>query len=406
MKASSFNELAPGQLVRTDRDALAFVPDPLPRELDLPGSTIRLLSRANHAVGELSGVSRSLKNPYLLGSALLRREAILSSRIEGTVTTSEQLVLFEAGARVDSEQERNDAREVLNYVEAMNHGLRRLKAIPVSLRLIRELHAKLMKGVRGHHEQPGEFRRSQNFIAHHGATIEEARYVPPPVREMHEALDRFEKYLHVEPHAGTNGAVDFDEDPDLPPLLIRIGLLHYQFEAIHPFRDGNGRVGRLLIPLLLVSHGRLHAPLLYLSSYFERNREAYYDLLLGVSQRGHWTEWLDFFLKGMIESSIESVDKADKLIALRDSWRSEFEHARSSVLLHKLIDQLFMSPALTIGDAARSLRVTVPSASKNVKKLVDAGILTERTGRKWGQIFVAHDIVQLIDRRTERKRSR
>jgi Fic family protein len=328
---------------------------------------------------------------------LLRREAILSSRIEGTVTSSEQLVLFEAGAPIDPGRERDDAREVLNYVHAMERGLRRLPTLPVSLRLIRELHEVLLKGVRGEHDRPGQFRDSQNWIGPRGGSIREARYVPPPVREMNEALDDFEKYLHLEPHMGQEGTAAIEEDPNLSPLLVRLALIHYQFEAIHPFRDGNGRVGRLLIPLLLVSHGRLRAPVLYLSAFLERQRTTYYDLLLAVSQRGEWTEWVDFFLRGVAESAAEAVAQADILITLRDTWRREFETARSSALLHKLIDRLFETPAIRISGAQKLLKVTAASASANIKKLVEAGIVEERTGRKRDQIFVAMDIVRLMD---------
>ncbi|MDD5308979.1 MAG: Fic family protein [Deltaproteobacteria bacterium] len=377
--------------------ASAFVPDPLSRELPLEGSTIRLLCRANHALGELSGVARPLKNPYLLGSALLRREAILSSRIEGTITSPEQLVLFEAGARFEEGHERNDTREVLNYVHAMQRGLSLLKNLPVSLRLIRELHEVLLQGVRGEQEHPGKFRDSQNWIGRRGSSIHEATYVPPPVKEMGEALDDLEKYIHVEPHGDQGGLHDFDEDPNIVPVLIRLALIHYQFEAIHPFRDGNGRVGRLLIPLLLVSHGRLRSPLLYLSAYFERHRADYNDLMLSVSQNGKWTEWIDFFLRGVAESANESISQADRLIALRERWRAVFETARSSALLHKLIDRLFETPAITIGDARDLLDVSMAAASSNVKKLVEAGIVKERTGNKRRQVFVAMDIVSLID---------
>jgi len=385
--------------------ASAFVPDPLPRQLPVQGSTARLLSRANHALGELSGIARPLKNPYLLGSALLRREAILSSRIEGTITSPEQLAMFEAGAPLEEDRARHDAREVMNYVRAMQGGLKRLPEIPVSLRLIRELHETLLRGVRGGRERPGQFRESQNWIGPPGATIQNARYVPPPVQEMRRALDDFEKYLHLEPHAD-DGEVTGDEGPELSPLLVRLALVHYQFEAIHPFRDGNGRVGRLLIPLLLVSHGRLRGPLLYLSAYFERQRSTYYDLLLAVSQRGAWTEWVDFFLRGIAESAKEAVSQADVLIALRENWQTRFETARSSVLLHKLIDHLFERPAIRIADARKLLRVTTASASANIKKLVTAGIVEERTGRRRDQIFVAMDIIRLMDDVEEGQKSR
>ena len=394
MRRQDFKVTSPGRLVPAG-GVHAFVPDPLPRQLQLAGSTARLMSRANHRIGELSGISRPLKNPYLLGSALLRREAILSNRIEGTITNSEQLVLFEAGARLDDDD--SSAGEVLNYVKAMRHGIKMLPKLPVSLRLIQELHDIVLKGVRGQRELPGHFREDQNWIGRPGSSIQEARYVPPPVADMRRGLNDLEKYLHLEPHSGSEGWEDFEEQADLAPLLVRLALIHYQFEAIHPFRDGNGRVGRLLIPLLLVSHGRLRAPLLYLSAYLERHRTEYYDHLLTVSQQGAWTEWIDFFLRGVIESATEAISQADTLIHLREDWRGRFEKARSSALLHKLIDSLFERPAITIGSAERLLKVTTASASKNIKKLLSEGIVEERTGRKRDQIFVAMDIVRLMD---------
>jgi Fic family protein len=398
MQVSAFTELSPGKLVPTIEGSVAFVPSPLPRHLPIDKATVRHLSRSNHALGELNGVARFLKNPYLLGSALLRREAILSSRIEGTQTSPEQLALFEAGAPIERDRDRNDAREVLNYVRAMERGLSRLPKLPVSQRLIRELHEVLMHGVRGEHDRPGHFRDTQNWIGRPNSPIQEARFVPPPPQEMRAALNDLEEYIHLEPHAEAGRSPTPDEDPDLSPLLVRLALIHYQFETIHPFRDGNGRVGRLLMPLLLVSHGRLREPLFYLSSYFERQRDRYYDLLLGVSQKGRWDEWVDFFLLGIEESARDAVVRVDELLALRDDWRRRFETARSSALLHKLIDRLFETPAIRIRDAEELLGVTTASASSNIKKLVAAGILSERTGRKRDQVFVAMQILRLIDR--------
>jgi Fic family protein len=396
VQPSDFTSDSPGELVPTEGGAWAFAPNQLPRKLPLAGSTVRLLGRANHALGELSGVARLIKNPYLLGSALLRREAILSSRIEGTTTSPEQLVLFEAGAPFEKTRDREDAQEVLNYVLAMQRGLHLLKKLPVSLRFIRELHAVLLHGVRGEREHPGQFRTCQNWIGRKSGSIRDATFVPPPVKEMGEALDDLEKFIHLEPHADIPDPLGSRDDPDLPPIVIRQALIHYQFEAIHPFRDGNGRVGRLLVPLLFISHGLLKAPLLYLSAYFERHRSDYHALLFAVSQRGAWNEWVDFFLRGVEESANESIRHADALIALRERWKARFEKARSPALLHKLIDHLFDTPAIRIGDAKRLLGVTTASASAIIKKLVEAGIVAERTGRMRGQVFVAADIVKLI----------
>lgn len=392
MRASDFGPNSPGRLVPTVDGAQAFVPDPLPTKFALEPSVVHLLARAERSLGRLDGVTSRLLNPYLLGSPLLRREAILSSRIEGTVTTPEQLVLFEAGASPQEDQKFEDAREVANYVKAMQYALRRIKALPISLRLITEIHKVLMRGVRGGDIQPGEFRTYQNFVGRPDASIKDARFVPPPVPEMKAALHALETYLHLDQDSNDRAS------EDIPPLLVRLALTHYQFEAIHPFRDGNGRVGRLLIPLLLISHGRLDEPLLYMSSYFERFRSAYYDHLLDVSTSGRWTPWVAFFLRGVEISALESTLQAETLIDMRERWHERFQSARSSALLLKLVDQLFKSPSITISQAAKLLKVTDVTASNNVRKLVDAGILTERTGRKWGQVFVAMDILKLIGR--------
>ncbi len=395
MQTADFTATSPGRLVPTVEGAMAFVPAPLPRSLPLQGATLHWLVRAERALGELSGVTGRLVNPYLLGSPLLRREAILSSRIEGTYATAEQLALLEAGAPPADERQRHDTREVLNYIAAMHHGVWTLSTLPVSKRLICAVHAKLLEGVRGGTERPGEFRTSQNYIGKRVDGIKGARFVPPPLVEMLECLDDLETYLHLEPHGQPDPAAE--PDPTLAPLLVRLALIHYQFEAIHPFRDGNGRVGRLLIPLLLISHGRLREPLLYMSGYFDQQKDAYQDHMLRVSQTGDWGPWLEFFLRGVVASARESVDLATDLHALRKKWQGQFQSARSSALLVKLIDELFRSPAITMGQAKALLSVTHAAASSNIKKLVKAGILSERTGKKRGQVFVATEILALVE---------
>lgn len=395
MQASEFTTSSPGRLVPTTDSALAFVPAPLPRSVPLEGTTLHLLGWAEHALGELTGVTARLVNPYLLGAPLLRREAILSSRMEGTYATAEQLAMLEAGNPPTDERAQSDTREVSNYVGAMQVGVEQLLRLPIGLRLICMVHARLLEGVRGHAERPGEFRDSQNYIGRRSDGIRGARFVPPPVTEMREALHELENYLHVAPHGLPSPGAE--PDPTLAPLLIRMALAHYQFETIHPFRDGNGRVGRLLIPLLLMSHGRLREPLLYMSAYFERHKDAYNDHMLRVSQAGAWRPWLDFFLRGVVESARESIDVAGTLLALRDDWQRRFHSARSSALLIKLVDHLFQSPSMTIAGAAGILDVTPAAASYNLTKLVNAGILVERTGRKRDQVFVALDILRIVE---------
>ncbi len=271
MELADFAADQAGRLITAPQGYWAFVPNPLPPSVNLTWDLVGKISEADRALSELAGVARTLPNPHLLIGPFIRREAVLSSRIEGTQASLSDLFFFEASGTIDPQTP--DVREVSNYVKALEHGLARLKKLPVSLRLIREMHEQLMGGARGDHLTPGEFRRSQNWIGPPGCTLMDAVYVPPPEDEMTEALDHLEKYLH--------------SASSLPPL-VRLALIHYQFEAIHPFLDGNGRIGRLLLTLLLCAEGLLPHPLLYLSAYFERHRQEYYRLLLAVSQSGHW----------------------------------------------------------------------------------------------------------------------
>jgi Fic family protein len=310
----------------------------------------------------------------------IRREAILSSRIEGTQASLFELLFFEASGAIDPKAP--DAREVANYVNAMEYGLARLKKFPLSLRFIKEVHEHLMQGARGEHLTPGEFRRSQNWIGPARCTLMEATYVPPPVEEMEQALGQFEAYLHA---------------PSTVPLLIRLATIHYQFEAIHPFLDGNGRIGRLLITLFLCKEGALPEPLLYLSAYFERHRSEYYSLLLAVSQSGKWIDWISFFLRGVAQQSRDALARSARLLKLWESYRREFQSARSSALQLRLVDQLFAYPAITTNQAARLLKVTHRSAQLNIEKLLHKGILKEATGKQRNRVFVAPRIVEIIE---------
>jgi len=362
----------------------AFVPNPLPPELDLDVRLLRVLSAADRAIGELAGLGGMLPNPHLLVGPFIRREAVLSSRIEGTEADIEDLYEYEAEGEVDRREgaavPSADVREVLNYVCALEFGLRRREELPISLRLIRELHQQLMAGVRGSEAGPGEFRRIQNWIGPPGCRPSDARFVPPPVPQMREALDAFERYLHM--------------DDDLPPL-IRIGLIHYQFEAIHPFLDGNGRIGRLLITLLLVAWDVLPLPLLYLSAFFERHRQEYYDLLLQVSQEGAWSRWLSFFLHGVAEQSRLAIRQARQLQTLREDYRRRVMEAGRSALLVKLVDHLFHTPVVTVRKVERLLGVSYPAARKAVERLVAMGILSE--GRdKYRRKYYGDGILRIV----------
>ena len=365
-------------MIKTSTGYLAFVPAPLPPSLVYSGDLVLTLSRADAALSELSGLGRLLPNPHLLIAPYVRREAVLSSRIEGTEADLSDLLLEEAGA--PSEKHPGDVREVQNYIRALNHGLMRLKSLPLSLRLVREVHERLMRGVRGDRATPGEFRRSQNWIGPPGSTLETATYVPPPVPEMLECLDSWEKFLHEKQQV---------------PDLVQCALIHEQFEAIHPFLDGNGRVGRLLITLFLVERARLSQPLLYLSAFFEAHRDDYYALLQRVRTHGDWASWLGFFLRGVAETADEAVQRAGRLTELRERYRRRMKGSPRAL---RLLDALFINPYVTVARAQKILEVSNPTARHAVTELQNAGMLDEITGRAWGRLYLARPILKILER--------
>lgn len=388
MDLDRFRNSPSGQLVRVgqgDAAYWAFVPNPLPPDLKPDWALVHHLSDADRALSELAGVGRTMPNPHLLIGPFLRREAVLSSRIEGTQADLADLYAYEAGqlplSGVEPAPPEADVREVLNYVRALEYGLDRLSGLPVSLRLIRELHERLLAGVRGEHATPGDFRTRQNWIGPPSRLLNEATLVPPPVPQMHEALHALEHYLH--------------EDARHPPLL-RLALIHYQFEAIHPFIDGNGRLGRLLLSLLLVEWELLPLPLLYLSAFFHRHRQAYYDLLMAVSERGVWQDWLLFFLQGVADQARDAIVRANGLQDLAATWRQRLIRPRGSALLLRLVESLFASPVLTIPEAQRLLDVSYHSARSTVGKLMEAGILQQMGKSSYGKTFVASEILEIV----------
>jgi Fic family protein len=386
MDKTSFQRGKAGKLIKTAQGYWAFVPNSLPPELELSWEFVNQISEADRRLSELAGAARTLPNPHLLIEPFTRREAVLSSRIEGTVASLSDLMSYEALGVINPD--RPDVLEVANYVTALEHGLKRLVVIPVSTRLMRELHERLMRGTRGEHLTPGEFRRSQNWIGPPGCLLKDATFVPPPETEMKEALSDLEKYIHAESH--------------LPPL-VRMALIHYQFEAIHPFLDGNGRIGRLLITLLLCAEGLLPQPLLYLSAFFERHRSQYYRLLLEVSQQGNWEEWIKFFLRGVSEQSVDALNRANQLQQLSLEYRELLHGKRSSATLLQMADLLFKNPVLTPNAISQALNLTFVSAQKNIDKLVVAGILREVTGRKRGRIYVAQQVMEILEKLDARK---
>ncbi len=382
MDPNDFSSAASGRVLRTPRGYWAFVPNPLPpTTIDWSAPLISALGEAERNLGRLASLADTLPSPHILVRPFIRREAVLSSRIEGTRASLVDLYQYES-AQLSFFEDTSDVREVHNYVRALDYGLERSKTLPVSLRLIREIHGILMEGVRGEHLTPGEFRRSQNWIGPPGSTIESATIVPPPFDEMYHALDALEKYIHV---------------PSDIPHLARAGLIHYQFEAIHPFLDGNGRVGRLLVILLLIEWGLISQPLLYLSAFFEAHRLDYYDRLLAVSQHGDWNNWLLFFLRGISSQSQDAITRIERLGQLRTAYRERLRTERAAGRLLKTLDVLFERPILNIRQLESALEVPYRTAQRYVEKLEKIGILREVTGQARNRLYRADEIFRVIE---------
>ena len=383
VRPEEFAPQAPGKLLAIGRGVYAFLPDPLPPRLEWSLRLIALLDEARGALGELAGLLRQLPNPYLFIRPFIQKEAVLSSRIEGTQAGLLDVYALEAQVPLfPSPKLREDAQEVLNYIRALERGRELLQEIPLSLRLLKEVHAVLLRGVRGGGRAPGEFRRAQNWIGPPGSSLEEARYVPPPPGPMLEALDALERFWH--------------SDHGLPPL-VEIALVHYQFEAIHPFLDGNGRMGRLLITLMLLERGLLPEPALYLSAYFERHRTLYYDLLLGVSQRGAWEDWLAFFLEGVRTEAKDVAERARRLLDLWREWRERYGRKGGSAHILGLLDLLFERPVLTVPLVKDRLGITHAWANWLVQRLEEDGILTPVSERKRNRLYAAKEILEILE---------
>ena len=372
-----------GRYQRQPTGYRAFIPAPLPPvpPVQMAPELQRLLSQADRALGRLDGAVLTLPDPDLFVMMYVRKEAVLSSQIEGTQSSLQDLLAAEA--KLFGEQGPDDVGEVINYVKAMNHGLRRLETLPVSVRLIREIHEKLMKGARGGRLEPGEIRRTQNWIGPAGALLNEASFVPPPPGEVTGALGDLEDFLH--------------RDQELP-ALIKIGLAHAQFETIHPFLDGNGRVGRLLITFLLTESEILHKPVLYLSHYLKRNRQDYYERLQSVRDSGDWEAWLSFFLRGVNEVSGEATDTARRILALREEHRRMVteELGRGAANGHKLLEALYRHPIVAVNDVQHFTSTTFPAANTIVARLTDLGILKEITGNARHRRFRYEPYVRLF----------
>jgi Fic family protein len=363
----------------------AFVPPPLPPvpTIDVLGLLDRL-SLAERALGRLDGITMLLPRQELFLYMYVRKEAVLSSQIEGTQSTLTDLLRFETEAQAG--QPIDDIREVSNYVDAMMYGLERLEDLPLSLRLIREMHARLLQSGRGGTKDPGEFRRSQNWIR--GTRPGNALYVPPPVTELDNCLGAFERFMH--------------DDQSRLPALIKAGLLHVQFETIHPFLDGNGRIGRLLVTLYLCVNGVLQKPLLYLSLFLKTHRADYYRLLQEVREHGQWEAWLDFFLAGVADTANQAFDAATRIVDLfkedRERISAQSDRAGSSLRIHELFQQ---HPFLTANQLVEYTGLSAPTVNAALADLQRFGILEEITGRKRGRVFSYRAYLTILSEGTD-----
>ena len=378
MKRIANAPTASGRWIKTLKGYRAFHPDPLPPKLNWTPKLVRALSDADQLLGRLAGEGRRLPNPHLLIRPFVQREAVFSSRIEGTQSTLGELLASDAGAVVARSPE--DLREVGNYVAALEHGIARLKTLPLSVRLVRELHEKLMTGVRGHHATPGELRRSQNWIGPPGSTLTQATYVPPPHEEMLDYLGAWEEFLH---------------DESLPPL-VQTALMHYQFEAIHPFLDGNGRVGRLLITLLLMQRGVLPLPLLYLSAFFEATRRDYYDSLRAVTERSAWEDWLLYFFNGVARQSEDALSRAERINQQLDQWRKHVSGTGTGVAL-RLLDLLGTNPFITVRKAEAQLGVAFNTAATALRRLVGLRIVKQVGDARRDRVYCAQALLDILE---------
>lgn len=381
MREADFTENSPGRLAPAatldGKYWPAFVPNPLPPALEWNGDLVAVLSEADQALSRLDGRAADLPAPNLLIGPMSSREAVASSRIEGTTTTVSEVYQFQVGLVRD----RDDAEEVFNHIKAMRRGLELLEELPISLRLICEVHRELMSGVRGQERRPGEFRTRQVIIGGRPRGIAGARYVPPPPDEMMPALYALEGFLH----SGSR-----------IPLLAQLALIHYQFEAIHPFEDGNGRTGRLLVTLLLCARGYLTQPWLYLSDYLVEYRQDYLDLLLDVSLRGEWEAWVHFFLAAVAAVAADALGRVEKLLQVRDYCRGRVQTQRSAGAMFELIDGLFELPYLTVPLVQTRLNISHTAASRYIDRLASIGALVPVPEHRRPQLYVAQGILDVI----------
>lgn len=385
MGPDDFAETQRKLLVKTIEGAWAFVPPPLPPEIRSYDRLTLPLAAASEALGELRGAARRLNNPIMLIEPLLRREALTSSAMEGTITTLRDLVLEESAGNT---RLNDDARETLNYILAVVTSRQRLSTLPISHRLIKEAHTTLLHGLpaaRGAGKRPGEYKIHQNAVGRQGETIHSARYVPPPPAESLKCMDALEAYIN---RSGQTG----------PTRLIDLALVHYQFEAIHPFDDGNGRIGRMLITLMAIQSGLVDQPLLHLSAQLERDKDAYVDRLFSVSSHAQWEEWIQYFLAAVEASCRDAIRIVDRILALQLEFKERAGKASRNARLHFIIDAMFTKPWTTVTEVQKLCSVTYPTAQSDLAALVKTGILQEIPSRR-PRTYIAHELVALSDRR-------
>lgn len=381
MDPRNYQNSSAGKPIRHTHGYWYFLPADLPPDLSWSPALVSILAEAERNLGKLANLGTFTANLDWLVQPFIRQEAVVSTRIEGTRASLSDVYAYEANQLSFLEPD-SDAYEVHNYVQALDYGLRRLQTLPISLRLILELHTRLMENGRGEYLAPGKFRRSQNWIGPVGCTLQNASYVPPPFQEMIAVLNQLEIFMYT---------------PGGLPALVRVALIHYQFEAIHPFLDGNGRIGRLLILLLLYTWNLLPQPLLYLSAYFEANRQEYYDRLLAVSQLGKWEDWLHLFLTGISIQSLDAIRRVTQIRALYVAYKEKLQTERAAERLMGVLDLLFKRPIVTIRQVEGVLGVPYRSASRYVEKLVQLGILNEITGQARNRVFRADEILLTIE---------
>ncbi|MEX0973798.1 MAG: Fic family protein [Bacillota bacterium] len=348
--------------------------------MTIDNDLLTLLSRADRALGRLDGIAVAVPDPDFFLAMYVRKEAVLSSQIEGTQTSLLNLLEFEAQGT--SRRLPPDVSEVVRYVDAMNYGLERLKDLPLSLRLLREIHARLLATGRGAERDPGEFRRSQNWIGPAGCTLTDAVFVPPPVPDMLDALGDLERFIHE------GGAL---------PALVKCALIHCQFETIHPFLDGNGRLGRLLVAFYLCQQGILRHPMLYLSYYLKKNRQEYYDRLMAVREKGDWEGWVIFFLRGVADIAEEATDVAQRLVRMREEHRTlvEAEIPRTHNAL-RVLNGLYRQPVITVAAVQAHLGISYASANRLIARLTDIGILRAITAGERNRVFAYAPYLELF----------